>query len=181
MNRTIVVGCVLAAILLIAAANRGPAPQSPLVSIMGTDGRILDGRFARVRDRKAWETLWSEHRGGPRVVAGWTDAPEIDFGRCEVVAYFRGRALNTRGERVEAIESIGSTRRIRFDSATYQTMSRAGKEGAESPPQPELVSYGIWIFDRTDQAIVIEEDVQGLLGQPPIWKERHAFPAASLK
>ncbi len=35
--------------------------------------------------------------------------------------------------------------------------------------------YGMFVFPKTDKPIVLEENVQGTIGAPPVWKERARF------
>jgi len=40
---------------------------------------------------------------------------------------------------------------------------------------------GFFVIPRTDRSIVLEEDVQNLLGKPPVWKERARFEPKPVK
>ncbi|MFG0285254.1 MAG: hypothetical protein ACF8R7_12595 [Phycisphaerales bacterium JB039] len=170
----------LAVLIGLAAAVGAGAPGSarepalPYVQLIGPDSAIVERGFHRIRDQQAWHDLWKRHIGEDPVIAGINMAPEIDFDRCEVIAFFRGKATNTRGERVEAIDDLEGHRRIRFDASTYQTASLF--EG-EPDHGDACTPYGLWVIERTDSAIVIEENVQGLIGKPAIWQEKFRFEA----
>jgi hypothetical protein len=155
-------------------ARRGDPPRGPAVAWMGAHSRIAQERFARVSTPETWADLWHEHTGeGKRLRdAVYALEPEIDFARFEVVAFFRGPSINTDGERVVEIDQGADRVRIRFNSMGYQTMSLDGRDdGVRVEP------FGIWVIDRTGKPIVVEENVQSIIGQPPVWKERHRFDA----
>lgn len=158
------------------AAQIAQAPgKVPFVSWTGPHSAIQESRYARVRDQKDWEKLWLEHTGQPAPAGvGVPAGPEIDFGRCEVVACFRGKSKNSNGERVMAIDDLTEFVRIRFDSASYQTASF--QPGVEDRGV-DCVPFGIWLVERTNKAIVVEENVQSVIGAPPVWREQKRFPA----
>jgi hypothetical protein len=110
-----------------------------------------------------------EHRFGAHGAVG---VPVIDFDRFEVVAYFRGDSWNSIGEYGESIQPGPDQVLIRYDSMSYQT---AGPDGGGVKVKP----FGIWVIDRSDRSIAMEENVQSLIGQPPIWKEQHRFESAA--
>lgn len=146
----------------------------PGVEWVGAHSKILDKGFQRIRTQQDWEALWHRHTGeGVRFKdAVYAYPPRIDFSRFEAIAFFRGPSTNTDGEEVVSIGEVGDALRIRFDSITYQTESFHGEDhGIACEP------FGIWVIDRTTKPIVIEENVQGLLNQPPKWKEQHRFEA----
>lgn len=173
----------LTSILVLAAATMSPAPAPtaqdealppPVVTFAGHDSRIAERRFVRIRDRAAWSALWAEHRGDAieKNASGWPNPPLIDFERWMVVGCFRGDAWNANGEYVQSIARRGDEILVRWDAATFQTMG----------PEPDgggirVRTFGLWVVPRTDRAIVLEENVQGLIGEPPKWKEQHRFEA----
>lgn len=144
------------------------------VAWSGPDSKITARRFERIRDEQTWLKVWGDHAGQDETNLHfiWQTAPRIDFARFEVVACFRGTAVNSNGERVVGLEDTGGGLRIRFEGAWYQTASFDGSGGARAS-----VPYGIWVIDRTDKPIIVEENVQGLIGHPPDWKEQKRFAA----
>jgi hypothetical protein len=174
---TLVGTVTLAAFLTIAATSQTkqstPARSyEPLVSLKGAHSDIAERRFDLVATEEAWRELWAEHRGKKDADArrAWQTVPEIDFERCLVIAFFRGSAWNCDGEYVVSVSDRGDDLLLRFDSHTYQT---AGPDGGGVQVTP----YGLWILPRTEKAITIEENVQGLIGQPAKWKVQHVFAA----
>jgi hypothetical protein len=143
--------------------------------MMGPASAIKDERLVQITDKETWDKLWLEHRGKDVEMAGngWALIPEIDFELCEVIAKFRGESGNSNGEYVVAIEEFTDHMRLRFDSSTYQTMSLDGSGGGVS-----VTPFGIWVLPRVNgKKRVIEENVQGLLGEPPIWEVQATFEA----
>lgn len=178
MNRTALLlsATVLAGASFVAVAAARPGPQidqpaaMPAVSFIGHDSLITERRFARVTTKAEWVALLEEHLGDrmPMSLTDWPLPPVVDFDRYQIVAFFRGSAWNTNGEFVVSVEDRGADWLVRFDSSTFQTM---GPDGGGMRATP----FGIWILPRTSKPIVIEENVQGLIGKPPVWKEQHRF------
>lgn len=186
MNRrrtTILAAAALTVLFAVAATTTALSPQhdapnsaaigeEPLIAFRGAHSAIADQRFLCLTNPVQWKELWVEHQGDElnRTVQGSPICPTIDFDRCLVIAVFRGDSWNCDGEFVHSIADREDDVLIRFDSQTYQTM----KEGNRVTP------FGIWVLPRTSKPIVLEENVQGILGKPPIWKEQARFePAAN--
>lgn len=142
-----------------------------LVEYMGRDGNIMGREFHRIMDSAEWVEVWARHAHKQKKDLEWAGSyPKIDFTRCMVVAFFRGKAVNTRGEELKEVDEDGGTLRLRFCSSTYQSMSFEGEDLGEP-----AVSYGIWVLPRSTKAVVVEEDVQSVIGGSPIWKEQARF------
>lgn len=78
-----------------------------------------------------------------------------------VLAIFRGRGWNSAG--VRAISIVEEQGRIvfRFHDKSYQTdgPDGRGKQGT---------AYAFFVIPRSTKAVVLEENVQGLIGKPPV-------------
>ena len=72
------------------------------------------------------------------------------------------------------IEEVEGGRRLRFDSSTYQTASMTGEDAGVS-----VTPFGLWIIDRAGGPVVVEENVQNLIGGEPVWRERARLEAGS--
>jgi hypothetical protein len=144
----------------------------PCVSFKGPHSAIRKRRCVRITDRESWEALWKEHRGEALETnkLGRPVIPVIDFDRCMVIAIFRGESWNCNGEYVVSVEDRGRDVLLRFDSHSFQT---CGPDGGGVRVEP----YGIFVLPRTAKPIVIEENVQGMIGRPPNWKVQWAFEA----
>src|SRR5690349_14803431 len=144
-----------------------------LVEFIGRDGKIMAPEYHRITDAGEWLEVWARHTGKQKKDLEWSGAcPKVDFTRCMVVAFFRGKTLNTRGEELQAVDEVEGKLRLRFWSSGYQTASLDGADRGEPS-----VSYGIWVVARSTKALVIEENVQDLIGKPPVWKEQMKFDA----
>ena len=42
----------------------------------------------------------------------------------------------------------------------------------------EVTPYGLFLVGASDKPIVFEDNVQDLIGKPPVWKESFRLPAA---
>ncbi|MCA9285991.1 MAG: hypothetical protein KDA22_12280 [Phycisphaerales bacterium] len=173
-----------AAIVLGALAFAAPAPQQRaemavpvLVKWTGARSAIEQPRVERIADPERWVAVWKEHRGDgiEKNARNWPVWPEVDFERCMVLCIFGGRSTNTDGWNIESVADRGADLLVRYDAMTFQTASFGGEpdHGASTSP------YGIFVLPRSAKPIVMEENVQGLIGRPPVWKEKHRFPALS--
>ncbi len=129
----------------------------------GADSKIKEKGTEIITDQTAWAWLWEHHKAGGRL-GGDLDIPAIDFERELVVAMFAGETWNSRGYYVYETLQGDTQWTIRVDEYTYQTMSMDGTGGGE-----KVTPYGIFVLPRVEQSIVVEENVQGLLGKPPRW------------
>lgn len=169
-------GVLAAAVLAGAGAVVQPVEsRPPVVQWAGAHSEIDGEGFRLVTDREAWAALWEAHRGecAERGHQGWVTPPEIDFERCMVVAYFRGEAARNNGEVARAVFRRGGELVVRFQSATFQTASF----GPDDEPDEAGTPYGLWVVDRFDGPVIVEENRQGLIGGDPVWREAHRFGA----
>ncbi|MCC6676887.1 MAG: hypothetical protein IT436_07070 [Phycisphaerales bacterium] len=187
--RSILIALPLAALAAgFAPARPAPSPAQPLpierpapsVMLYGPESSIRERRFERIRDQPAWNALWAEHAKdlGDRAAQGWLLPPQIDFTTFEVIAFFRGPATNTSGEIAELVELGIDQVWLRFDSITYQTASSFNNPDP-SGGAVRCHPYGLWVIRRTDKPVILEENVQNLKSEPPVWREQHRFPPAA--
>ncbi len=147
------------------------APARPVVALTGATSAIEKEGYHRIQDAQSLARLWLQHRGKPQPDGEYgffyNDAgvPEVDFERYEVVAIFGGKCVNSAGFAVESIADEPGRRLVRFDHRHYQT---AGPDGGAESAKP----FAFFVLPRTPLPIVLEEDVQGMINQPPQWKER---------
>lgn len=150
-----------------------PDPQDktkhPLVGIWGDDSKILKTRYVRVTSQEALTRLWLEHVGSSleKHSPYYNDAgvPDVDFGTCEVIAIFQGEQWNTAGVRARDLLEESDRLIFRFEDRSFQT---AGPDGGGV----RATAYGFFVVPKTAKPIALEENVQGLIGRPPKWKER---------
>ncbi|MBC7834066.1 MAG: hypothetical protein H7Y88_03075 [Phycisphaerales bacterium] len=137
----------------------------PFVQWAGHETKCKRIGFVLVTDAAAWRSLWSEHVGRDDLegAMGRNEIPSVDFGQCEVLAYFRGPSINRDGESAESIGIDGERVRVRFVGDTFQT---AGPDGGAQ----RTTSFGMWVVARSGKPITVEEGYHGLKNEPPKWK-----------
>jgi len=173
--RTLAVAALCLPLLRPEKPQQPPAASRPLVQWIGADSARTQPGFVLVRDQDAWLALWAAHTGKdttPGGAMGRHTAPEINFDRCIVVAFFRGRTTNADGEVANTIDDFPDHVRVRFTPDTFQTASFDGPDrGIATTP------YGIWVIPSTPKAVVIEEGGHGLKHEEKTWRHVHRFEA----
>lgn len=183
MRALVVPLCVVAlaaAVAVVPPAMRAedppPAGMPPLVGIWGARSAIKERSYLRATNAEEWTALWLRHAGADPAehtpyynVAG---VPDVDFGRCMVVAILGGESSNSAGIRVESVSEAEDRVLVRFDHRSYQTAGPAPDGGRVA-----CTPFGFFVVPRSAKALVLEENVQGLIGHPPKWKERARFEA----
>ena len=183
--------CVAAAIgiaaglaCLIAPAAEEPAGRilKPCVTISGADSHVTIRRYHRITSGEVWTRIWQEHMGkswqerGERIRQRQTEpndlrepltCPMIDFDNYMVIGIFQGEGVNSTGLKVFSISEEDNRILFRYDNNSYQTMGRVGS----SHGGDKVTVYGFFVLPRSTKRMVLEENVQNYLGQPPVWKE----------
>jgi hypothetical protein len=156
---------------VVIAAER-PATSKPLLLWSGPDSHVKKSGYHRITSEREWRAVWLAHVGRTEENAFDVKLPtvEIDFDKCQVLAIFRGDAVNHRGVTVESITQDEGEIRVRFDYLTFQTAGPGG--GAVSAS-----AYGFILLPASQSSVILEENVQGLKNQPAKWKERARFAA----
>lgn len=152
-------------------------PAKPAVWWLGSDSSIETGRLELITDASRWEAVWKEHRRErvEKNANGFEIWPQVDFATQCVLAIFDGKGKNSNGFEPVSIEDMGAELRLRYDEIGFQTMSMNGPDNGVA-----TTSYGFMIFPRPSKTLVLEENVQNLIGGAPVWKERKRFePAAA--
>ncbi len=98
--------------------------------------------------------------------------PMIDFDKYMAIGIFQGEGVNATGMKVFSISEEDNRILFRYGDNSYQTMGRVGS----SHGGDRVTVYGFFVLPRSTKRIVLEENVQNYLGQPPVWKQRIAFP-----
>jgi len=119
----------------------------------GADSRVTKREIRLVRSAKDWTELWGRHSLEP--------SPPVDFGEETVVAILLGRAWNSRGVTAR-VTGDDERIRVRFDELSYQTMGGGDR----------VTPFGFFVIARSAKPVVVEENVQGLIGGEPVWAER---------
>lgn len=165
MNRLLV----LLAMPILAARGEDQAATIPYVTLAGAKSRIETAECDRITSAKELTEVWLRHVGAKQNNEYYNEAgvPAVDFGRCMVVAVFGGKCVNSAGIYTVSITEEKDRVVLRFDHRSYQS----GPEGDRVTP------YGFFFVPRSAKALVLEENVQHLIGGPPKWKERARFDA----
>ena len=183
------IGIVVALACLIATAAEEPAGRmlKPCVTISGADSHVRIRRYHRITSDDVWKRIWQEHMGkswqergeriglqriDPRDLSEPLTCLEIDFDKYMVIGIFQGEGVNSAGLKVSSISEDDNRILFRFDQTSYQTMGRAGTSNGGD----KVTDYGFFVLPRTTKRLVLEENVQNYLGEPPVWKQRIDFP-----
>jgi len=152
------------------AAEATPSALRPCVVLTGADSLVKSPGYVRVESEKEWASVWHHHKGVEETKEH--DAffnplglPGIDFDRYMVIAVFCGSGWNSAGVTVASLTEERERLLLRFQGKWYQT---AGPDGGGRP----ACAYGFLVLPRTEKTVVLEENVQHLIGGPPVWKER---------
>ena len=174
--------------IAIAAGSLGfaadlPRKVKPVVVWTGTDNKQTKESFARCCSRKDWQATWNAHCGQEKT-ADLPTCPEIDFDSYMVIAVIR---RTSRIHVSEILEEKGCVR-VRYqpwgnqivfapdpDSGIFKIVE--GGRGELDPNKPYTLGFAFVVLPKANKAVVLEEDVQGRIGKPPVWKERAKFPA----
>ena len=141
-------------------ANGPDCPHSAhlrkLRGFSGADSKIRTKEVVAARSFDELADLWRRHAPGKAV-------PDVDFSREWVLGIFQGAGVNSRGVELAGIleQQGGDGQRhvLRYDDSSYQTSGGAN----------EVTAYGIFVLSNIDDLISVEENVQSLKGQPPLW------------
>lgn len=147
--------------------------RPPLMVMTGHESDVAEARYRLAASQEVFDEVWVGHMGDrvTRAAQGWPMPPRIDFEACEAIFIFGGASTNTNGYRVmETIEAADAVT-IRFEDISFQTSSLDGADaGVRARP------WAMLLIEKTDKTVVLEQNVQGLIGGDPIWKERASFP-----
>jgi hypothetical protein len=157
------------------------------VAITGPDSHVATPQYHRIASNESWTRIWQEHMGQSwqqrkeRIQQRRADAddlreplalPTIDFDNYMVIGIFQGEGRNCTG--LTAVSISEDDRRIvfRYTKESYQTFGPAGSGGGGD----KVTAYGLFVLPRSAKPVVVEENAQNILGEPPVWKERITFP-----
>lgn len=157
-----------------------PTAPMPCVTWSGSASHILKGlEVLRLTTADDWTKAWTRHMGDAIEKNSFNEPviPEVDFDRFMVLAIFRGKSVNNNGEYIVSIDEHAEHLLVRFDSHSFQSASFGG--GPD--PGQSVVPYGLFVLARSAKELVVEENVQDLIGAPPKWKEQARFPAVVTK
>jgi hypothetical protein len=132
----------------------------PLLVLSGAASEVKDAGYHRVSSADKLKQIWRSHLG-PAQDRGDNPVPEVDFDRCVVLALFEGSKSNSHGLRITEVLERDNETIVRFDDISYQSF---GNANAVAP-------FAFVVLPASDKLIVVEENVQQYLADPPKWKE----------
>lgn len=137
----------------------GPLRELSAVECAGKDeGGREDAAYLRAMDEETFAAL---------AKGGLKEKPlDIEFPREMVLAVFLGRRVNTGGLNARFFEDNARIY-VRVTPETFQT------EGGGETHRP----WSLFVLPRLKKPVVFFENVQNLIGYPPVWKERARLPA----
>ena len=176
MNKVIIaivfgIACAATVHGVTAEEDREPVSVGPCVVLTGADSHVSERGYHRITSMKDWAEVWQRHKGQKRdekhhLNFNRLGLPLVDFERYMVIGIFQGSRWNSAG--LEAVSVSQERDRIvfRFDDKSYQTDGGAKK----------VTVYGFFVLPRSSKPMILEENVQRLIGKPPVWKARIVFP-----
>ena len=138
--------------------------SKPLVATSGANSHVRKPSFMRVTKSEDWIRIWAAHLGTTKDDA-YRSLFEVDFDRLLVIVIFRGETANVRGIQIDSLSETPDSVVVRFTELGYQT---AGIDNNKPWDRP----YAFVISSKTNKIIVVEENIQTVKGDPPVWKER---------
>jgi len=162
---------VLLAMPLLAGGGEDELVALPYVTLAGARSRIETAEYQRIASEKELTELWLRHVGEQpeRHSDFYNEAgvPTVDFSRCMVVAAFGGKRTNSAG--IYAVSLVEEADRVvlRIDHRSFQT----GPEPSRATP------FGFFFVPLSMKPLVLEENVQQVIGGAPVWKERARLDA----
>lgn len=151
-------------------------PLPYLVAWSGIESKA-PAKVERITTREAWERLWTQHTGTTVQADAWPrpSIPEVDFARCMVISIVPGEEINAYSVQLVEVQDRKADTLLRYDVLRYQVSSPLD---ADKPaPVQKNRPYGFFVIERTLKPLVLEDNVQNIIGQPPIWKEAHCLGA----
>lgn len=143
----------------------------PYVTLAGAHSAVKTAEYHRIATQEDLTAIWLKHVGSDAArhsnYYNKAGVPLVDFERCMVVAVFGGKRINSAGIHVVSIADEKDRVLVRFDHRSYQS----GAEGDRVTP------FGFFFTPRSGKPLVLEENVQNLIGGAPKWKERARFDA----
>lgn len=138
----------------------------PYMTLRGSDSKVVTREYRLISSHSEWDALWHRH-SGKLETSEKQRGFRVDFKAYRVIAIFQGKGWNSRGV-VGTLHETDGGLRLRFDELTYQTF---GPDGGGV----RVAAYGFFVVPKSFDRVVLEENVQGIIGDPPVWKPRGAL------
>jgi hypothetical protein len=144
-----------------ARAEENARLHRPLVSLCGSQSKIVEAQFHRVEAAPAWKSVWLEHlTGSKKEPKGFVEMPavEVDFERCMVVAVFEGKYFETQ---LRVVSLTESDRQIVLRLTGWFTPS--------TPFSKDAQPWGVFVLPKSPKVVVIQIDSRVAFDDPPRW------------
>jgi len=161
-------------IYVVAAEGEDKATHAkPCVTITGANSHVSERSYHRITSIEGWTQIWQKHKGQKDddkydYYYDPLELPLVDFDNYMVIGIFQGSSWNSAGLKSVSISEEDDRIVFRFDDKPYQT------EGLDGGGK-EVTVYGFFVIPRSSKPVILEENVQGIIGKPPVWKERIEF------
>lgn len=139
------------------------APVRPAATLYGQMSRMPSKRFYLIDKQERLDRVWARHSGEDGYYSK-NPAPRIYEGETMALLIFTGPGFNSNGVNVTAVDDLGEQVRVRFTEFSFQT---AGPDGGGVHCNP----WGLIVLPVTEKPIVIERDVNNIIGDDPEWKQ----------
>jgi hypothetical protein len=83
-----------------------------------------------------------------------------------IVTMFKGSSVNSHGLRIDSVTETTHAVTVRFDDISYQVSGEGNR----------VAPYAFVLLPKSEKPVVLEENVQQYLGEPPVWKEVAKLP-----
>ncbi len=157
-----------------------PRKLAPVVIFNGVDSRQAKESFVRCDSLKEWKSIWEAHCGPGKAT---TDL-DIDFDSHMVIAIFSSRSRLRPGD----ISEFGSFIRLRYHPWGDQIIFAPDPDGKKvrvidsgrgeiDLDKPRMLSFAFVVLPKRTKPVIVEENVQHVIGDPAVWKERAKLPS----
>ena len=155
-----VVVCSTALLLIAADARNDGNVTAALAVVTGNDSRVKERSYQRIASPADWKKAWLNHLGMKEDTI-YRPVMEVDFSRCEVVAYFEGDSWNTCGFTVHSVTERDDSILLRIEGVHYQT-----EDGAD-----RVAPFAFVVVPKSQKPITLEKSDPHFPNEPPRWRE----------
>ena len=145
-----------------------PALPSPDARYFGAQSGLKSPIYRVFKSQSELQTFW---KANGLVSDAKQKAPTINFKSHDALLIAAGRSFNSNGISAK-VSRTKSGHMVRYNQMSYQTAGSAPNGGAV-----QCSPWGLVLVPKQAKGakLRIEENVQGRIGEPPIWKLRKAL------
>jgi hypothetical protein len=163
-------------------SNDGPRQVKPVLVWTGINTKQPTEGFARCCSQEEWKATWNSHSVRDKD-QGDSTCPAIDFDAYMVLAVFQDSSRLCLAEVLEENDCL----RVRYRRYGNQIIFIPDPDGTVKViecgrgeierDKPRTLGFVFVLLPRSNKAILFEDDVQNLIGGPPVWQVREKLPA----